>query len=193
MKLELNEVKKTKPQNFAASLGAVKMGKKIDTPPPVRSSSNLGVRIGGVPENTTGTPDERFQADIKTVEKLLVFLNIDDKELSKIQRTGRNDPDRTIPRTLFVNMENMLSKELEMKSAFRLKNFDYAVFIGRELSTSDTKLENDCLLKRRFLIEDKQIDRKNIRIRNLKLETKYDDKWVEYSGNKDTATESESE
>ena len=61
------------------------------------------------------------------------------------------------------------------------------------MSTSDTKLENDCLRKRRFLIEDKQIDRKNIRIRSSKLETKYDDKWVEYSENKDTATESESE
>ena len=79
VKLELNEVKKTKPQNFAASLDAVKMGKKIDTPPPVRTSSNLGVRIRGVPENTTETPDERFQADIKAVEKRLMFLNIDEK------------------------------------------------------------------------------------------------------------------
>ena len=87
----------------------------------------------------------------------------------------------------------MLSKELVMKSAFRLKDYDHAVFISRELSTSDTKLEKDCLRKRRFLIEDKQIDQKNIRIRNLKLETKYDDNWVEYSENKDTATESESE
>ena len=80
VKLELNEVKKTKPQNFASSLGAVKMGKKIDTPPPVRSSSNLGVRMRGVPENTTGTSDERFQADIKAIEKIIVFLNIDDKK-----------------------------------------------------------------------------------------------------------------
>ena len=100
VKLELNEVKKTKPQNFAASHGAVKMGKKIDTPPPVRSSSNLGVRIRGVPESTTGTPDERFQADIKAVEKILVLFKIDDKKLSKIQRIGRNYPDRTTPRTL---------------------------------------------------------------------------------------------
>ena len=171
----------------------MKMGKKIDTPPPVRFSSNLGIRIRGVPENTTGTPDERFQADIKAVEKILVFLNIDDKKLSQIQRIGRNDPDRTTPRTLIVNMENMLSKELVMKSAFRLKDYDHAVFISRELSTSDTKLGNDCLRKRRFLIENKQIDQKNIRIRNLKLETKYDNKWVEYSENKDTATENESE
>ena len=100
VKLELNEVKKTKPQNFAASHGAVTMGKKIDTPPPVRSSSNLVVRIRGVPESTTGTPDERFQADIKAVEKILVLFNIDDKKLSKIQRIGRNYPDRTTPRTL---------------------------------------------------------------------------------------------
>ena len=146
VKLELNEVKKTKPQNFTASLGAVKMCKKIDTLPPVRSLSNLGVRIRGVPENTTGTPDEQFQADIKAVEKILVFLKIDDKKLSKIQRIGRNDPDRTTPRTLIVIMENMLSKEL--------------LFISRELSTSDTKLEYDCLRKRRFLIEDKQKDQK---------------------------------
>ena len=116
--------KKTKPQNYAASLGAVKMGNKIDTPPPVRSSRNLGVRIRGVPENTMGTPDERFQADIKAVEKILVFLNIDGKKLSKIQRIGRKDPDRTTPRTLIVNMENMLSKELVMKYAFRLKDYD---------------------------------------------------------------------
>ena len=80
VKLELNEVKKTKPQNFASSLGAVKMSKKIDTPPPVRSSSNLGVRMRGVPENTTGTSDEQFQADIKAIEKIIVFLNIDDKK-----------------------------------------------------------------------------------------------------------------
>ena len=87
----------------------------------------------------------------------------------------------------------MFSKELVMKYAFRLKDYDHAVFISRELSTSDTKLENDCLRKRRFLIEDKHIDRKNIRIRNSKLETKYDEKWVEYSENTDTATESESD
>ena len=136
------------------------MGKKIDTLPPVRSSRILGVRIRGVSENTTGTPDERFQVDIKAVEKILVFLNIDDKKLSKIQRIGRNEPDWTTPRTLIISIENMLSKELVMKSAFRLKDYDHAVFISRELSTSDTKLENDCLRKRRCLIEDKLIVQK---------------------------------
>ena len=65
--------------------------------------------------------DERFHADNKAVEKIFVFLIIDDKKLSKIHRIGRNDPDRTTPRMLIVNMENMLSIELVMKSAFRLK------------------------------------------------------------------------
>ena len=160
VKLELHEVKRTKPQNFAASLGGVKMGKKIDTPPPVRSSSNLGIRIRGAPENTTRTPDERLQADIKALEKILLFLNIDDKKLMTKNCIGRNDPDRTTLRTLIVNLENLLSKERVMKSAFRLKNYDHAVLISRELSTSGTKLENDFLRKRRFLIEDKQKGRK---------------------------------
>ena len=52
--------------------------------------------------------------------------------MSKIQRIGRNDPDRTTPRTLVVNMENMLSKELVMKSAFRLKDYDHDVNIRHQ-------------------------------------------------------------
>ena len=76
----------------------------------------------------------------------------------------------------------MLSKERVMISAFRLKVYDHAVFISRELSTSDTKLENDCLRRRRFLIEDKQIGRKSIRIRKLKLETKLETKYLSLTG-----------
>ena len=87
----------------------------------------------------------------------------------------------------------MLSKELVMKSAFRLKIMTTLCSLVESCQHQTPNLKTIALRKRRFLIKDKEIDRKNIRFRNLKLETKHDDKWVDYSENTDTATESESE
>ena len=88
------------------------------------------------------------------VREMLDFLNIEDKKLSKIHST------KTVPRTLLIHLENPISKDLVLTSAYRLKDFNKQVFVSPELSPVDAKKENECLKTRRKVIDKNKFDRK---------------------------------
>ena len=112
-----------------------------------------------------------MQEDLGTIDRILAFLQIDDRKLSKATRIGKFNPDKG-PRTLLFNTESSVSKNLILKSTSKLKDFsELRVFISPELSKADAEKENNCLKKRRELIV-KSHDPSKIKIRNFKLELK---------------------
>ena len=142
----------------------------------------MGIRVRGIPENESKSPDERLHADMNTIEDILCYLKVEDKRLCKVTRIGNYNPEKR-PKTILLNLGSPISKELVLKSAFRLKNFSRRVFIIPELTPEQLKIENECLRKRRLLIDNHMFPNTDVRVRNLVVEIKQDDKWVEYKEN----------
>ena len=68
---------------------------------------------------------------------------------------------------------------LAFLSAHKLATYDKPIFVSRELSPDEKKLENALLIKRRYLIDVEKIALKDLRIRNLKLQKKENKKWID--------------
>ena len=172
---------KEKPNNFRAAVGNVSPGRVLNSP--TVPKTQLGIGIRGVPESKDKSDIERMQEDLGTIDRILAFLQIDDRKLSKATRIGKFNPDKG-PCTLLFNTESSISKNLILKSTSKLKDFsELRVFISPELSKADAKKENNCLKKRRELIV-KNHDPSKIKIRNLKLELKENEKWIVYEESK---------
>ena len=141
---------KEKPNNFRAAVGNVSPGTVVNslTVP----KGQLGIRIQGVPESKEKSDIKRLQEDLVTIDRILAFLQIDDRKLSKATRIGKFNPDKG-PHTLLFNTESSISKHLILKSTSKLKDFsELRVFTSPELSKADAKKENNCLKKRMELI-----------------------------------------
>ena len=146
--LDLSELKKQK-KKYAQSLGNVTRGATKTAFHSTKLNDGIGIRVCGVPELTSKSADERIHAEMAAVEEMLDFLSIEDKKVSKIHRIVRFDPTKTVPRTLLIHLENPISKDLVLKSAYRLNDFNKQVFVSPELSPVDAKKENECLKTRR--------------------------------------------
>ena len=175
IKAELSELK-IRPQSYAASLGTIAKGKVFY---PSANDNGMGIRVRGIQENESKSPDERLHADMNSIEEILCYLKVEDKRLCKVTRIGKYNPEKG-PRTILINLESPISKELVLKSAFRFKNFSRRVFISDELTPEQLKIENECLRKRRLLIDNHMFPNTDVRVRNLVVEIKQGDKWVEY-------------
>ena len=98
---------KEKPSNFRAAVGNVNPGRVVNSP--TVPKAQLGIRIRGVPESKEKSDIERMQEDLGTIDRILAFLQIDDRKLSKATRIGKFNPDKG-PRTLLFNTESSISK-----------------------------------------------------------------------------------
>ena len=145
-KIDLSELRKSR--SYAHSLGNVTKSVTKTAFHSTKSNDGLGIRVRGVPELTSKSADGRLHAEMAAVEEMLVFLNIEDKKLSKIHRIGRYDSTKTVARTLLIHLENPISKDLVLKSAYCLMDFNKQVFVSPELSPLDAKKENECLKTR---------------------------------------------
>ena len=120
---------------------------------------------------------------MNAIEEILCYLKkVEDKRLCKVTRIGKYNPENG-PRTILINLESPISKELVLKSAFRLKNFSRRVFISPELTPEQLKIENECLRKRLLYIANHMFSNTDATVRNLIVETKPGDRWVEYKDN----------
>ena len=178
IKAELLELK-IRPQPNAASLGNIAKGKVFYLS---AHENGTGIRVRGIPEDESKSTDERLHADMNAIEEILCYLEVEDKRLCKATCIGKYNPEKG-PRTMLLNLESPISKELALKSAFRLENFSRRVFISPELTPEQLKIENECLSKRRLLIDKHMFSNTNVRVRNLIVETKQGDKWLEYKDN----------
>ena len=156
MKNLQTEVKTVKEdtKTYKQSLGAVKPGKLVSVP----EIFALGIRIRSIPEKhaENASADERLYADIAEVEAIHEFLNIENRKLVKAQRLGKHNRNKTFPRTLLINNENPISRDLILRAAIKLKGYnkyENAVYISPQLNSTDAKKQNESLKKRRELME----------------------------------------
>ena len=190
----INLKKDTK--TYKQSLETVNLGKSVSIP----EKTTLGVYIRGIPESSSSSADDRLHADLAEVEKLLEHLNVEDKKLTKAQRLGKYDASKQQPRTLLINTENPISRDLIPRAAHKLKDYhpyQKPVYVNSELNSTDTKKQNECLKKRRELIDsdENQLTLIDIRVKNLIIEILQNKKWIqlEKSTYGDETSDSETE
>ena len=65
-----------------------------------------------------------------------------------------------------------MSRDMILRSAYKLKEYNQAVYINKELNSTDTKKQNECLKKRRPPINDKNnnLNTKDIRVKKFGVE-----------------------
>ena len=91
-----------------------------------------GIRLRGIPE-TSGTVDERMNADCAAVNKVLEHLQLTANcKITDIRRMGKFKEDQTYPRLIIFNVDNQWAKRLILASAFKLKTYSSRVFISKE-------------------------------------------------------------
>ena len=96
---ELKSLKEEKQPDYRAAVGHVAPG-RIVIPPP-KHQSMLGIRAGDIPESHASTADERMLDDIAAIGKLLKFMDIEDRKLTKVVRIGEYDQKRDPANTAF--------------------------------------------------------------------------------------------
>ena len=163
----INVKKDTK--TYKQSLGKVNLGKSVSIP----EKTTLGVYIRDIPESSSSSADDRLHADLAEVEKLLEHLNVEYKKLTKAQRLGKYDASKQQSRTLLINTENPISRNLILRTAHKLKDYHpyhKPVYVNPELNSTDTKKQNECLKKQLIDSDENQLTSKDIRVKNLIIE-----------------------
>ena len=86
----------------------------------------LRICIRGIPGqiSETNSADDRVNVDIAEVEALIEFLNIGDRKLVEAQRLGKYDRNETFPLTFSIITENPISRDLNLRAAFKLKGYN---------------------------------------------------------------------
>ena len=169
-KWEINLMKE-KTKSYRKTIGDVTPGRTIV--PALKTQLQIGIRVRGFPESTATTADDQMLKEVAAVDKLLKFMEIEDRKLTKISRFGKYDPKRETPRTFLFKTDSSSTKELIFKSTHEIAKFEEyekPIYLSAELHVVDSKRENECLKRRREFI-DKVIDRKLLRIRNFLIET----------------------
>jgi len=140
-------------------------------PPIVTSEANtkIQIRIMGVKE----APEEmkfieRFEYECTYVKRILSHLNENNINITDCFRLGKFKKDAHRPRTLLVTLTSIWDKRKILSKATLLSTFGENIFISPALSPSEINIEKKILKKRWQLISD-GTDRKQIKIKNLKL------------------------
>ena len=152
--------------SYASVVGNKAPGKRVYKP----ANDSLGIRIKGLPEPEDGKEDK--MKDREKVKRILDHLDIR-SSLTKLTRVGQPNPDKG-PRTVIIDLDNDLDKEVMIKSAHKHKLKTYTelnstIFISHELTKEDMAKENEPLKLRRDLIK-KGVVSQTLRIWNLKLQ-----------------------
>lgn len=148
-------------------------------PKPDKQPPPSGVRIRGIPEfkpppnlNIENESQPSYVArdhaeyDRKEVEAILAYLKVD-CEITNCRRLGKYQADKT--RTIIVDIDNEWNKRLLLMSLAKLRNYHIPVYISRELTREEQHIENGLLKRRKDLIDIDKVNRKELKIQNLKL------------------------
>ena len=145
---------------------------KVADPPPKNIELD-GIRLRGIPESEDKPPRQRYEHDKRAVNLMLQHLNIN-TEITDIRRMGVFQAGRA--RTIVFEVATKWDKRLILSSVAKLKTYKEKVFLSRELPPNEAKLESQFLKKRKELI-DSGVDRKSLRMKDVKLQLKNGDDW----------------
>ena len=134
------------------------------------------LRFRGIPESFEKTARERYDEDVQKVKEILAHMDID-CPMDDVKRVGTCENEKT--RTIKANFSSEHHRRLVLLSAHKITTYGKPIFVSRELSPDEKRLENAWFIKRIYLIHVEKMDLKNLRIRNLKLQKKEINKWMD--------------
>ena len=129
------------------------------------------VRVSGLPESTAKNIYERKSDDIQKIKTIVADIGVTDLKVNNIIRMGKFSEGRN--RTLIVELPNIMDVELLVSKAIKGKLGNvHQVYNSPDLTKEEREIEKKLLKKRRELIDSKEVERKDIKIRNLTLYVK---------------------
>ena len=139
------------------------------TPVTPDDQSKMGIRINGVPELSNQKMHDRMDSDFQAVRKVMEYLGeLGNEPITDSFRLGKYRSDATRPRTLLVMFKNpWLVRKLLAKS-YILKDYSDSIYLSRELTVDEKKLESRILFERYKLVET-GISKNRLRVRDLNL------------------------
>ena len=144
-------------------------------PPPKPAEELDGIRMRGIPESTVKEARLRQEHDLAEVQKVLTHMDVN-ASIGDVIRLGRYDENKT--RTILLKVPNAYQRRMILLSARRLKNSPQPIFLSRQLTKKEADQENLALVRRRQLISDKSVDRKDIRVHDATLYIRKGGKWI---------------
>jgi len=127
------------------------------------------LRFSGIteaPENKKHM--ERQKHDFENVEKIIKHLERPNAKVTDCFRLGKFKKENNRPRTLLVTFSSVWDRNVILQSGYMLATFPDKVFISPALTTEDIETEKK-ILKKRYALIKSGTDRKEIKIRGLKL------------------------
>ena len=144
-------------------------------PPPKPADELDGTRIRGIPESMEKEARLRQEHDLAKVQKVLTHMDVN-ASIGDVIRLGRHDENKT--RTTIFKVPNAYQRRMIFLSLRKLKNSPQPIFLSRKLTKEEADQENLALVRRRQLISDKSVDRKDIRVHDATLYIRKDGKWT---------------
>ena len=107
-----------------------------------------GVHFRGIPESSGKTARERHDKDAQNIKEILTHMDIgcpiDDEK-----RVGTYENEKT--RTIIAKFSNEHRRRFVLLSAHKLATYAKPIFVSRDFSPDDKRLEIALLIKRRYL------------------------------------------
>ena len=144
-------------------------------PPPKPAEELDGIRLRGIPESTKKEARLRQEHDLAEVQKVLTHMEVN-ASIGDVIRLGRYDENKI--RTILLKVPNAYQRRMILPSAMKLKNAPQPIFLSRQLTKEEADQENLTLIRRRKLISDKSVDRKDLRIHDATLYIRKGGKWI---------------
>ena len=135
-------------------------------PPPKPAEELDGICIRRIPESTEKEARLRQEHDLAEVQKVLTLMDVN-ASFGDVIRLGRYGENKT--RTILLKVPNAYQRRMILLSARKLKNSPQPSFLSRQLTKEEADQGNLGLVRRRQLISDKSVDRKEIRAHDATL------------------------
>jgi len=127
------------------------------------------VKICGIPEAPSDLKHgERQEYEKSSINKIFEFIQLNNITLTDSFRLGKFNKDNKRPRSIIATVSSVWDRNKILQNAFLLKDYSPSTFISPALSQADRILEKK-ILKKRFELINSGVDKKELKIRNLKL------------------------
>jgi len=134
-----------------------------------QTNTKLQIRIMGVKEAPSDMNHiDRHAYELNCIQNILAHINETNIHITDCFRMGKFKADSQRPRTLLVTLSSVWDKRKILSKTTLLSNFGPKIFISPALSPSEINIEKR-ILKKRWELISKGVERKNIKIRSLKL------------------------
>jgi len=130
------------------------------------------IKISGVPEAPSSLKtNERQEHERSCIKNIFNFMQLENIMLNDSFRLGKFREGSERPRSIIATLSSVWDRNKILQNASLLKDYSAAIFISPALSANDRLLEKK-LLKKRWEMINNGIDKKDLKIRNLKLYNK---------------------